>query len=97
MTQWTNFAVGQLRKGKTNMARLSRSDANELRLHLMDIKEIGEALFTAMPNLPNVDIAMSKEDLQKLGQAMDIIEQYQELVEYTRNLERKKRAGGNIE
>lgn len=79
------------------MARLSRSESNEIRIHLMDMKEIGEAMFIAMPNLPNVDIAMSKEDLKTLGKAMDIIEQYQELVEYTRNLERQKRKGGAIE
>lgn len=61
---------------------LIKQDVKEARLHMLDVKEIGEAMFEARPNEPNVGLVFSKEDLEKLELLIHAAEEWDEMREW---------------
>lgn len=56
-----------------------KHDVQEARLHMMDVKEIGDKKFEASPNDVNVDLAFSREDLKQLERLIDVAGEYTEI------------------
>lgn len=75
------------------------SDIREARLHTRDIIDVALAKFQANPKDPNVEVLLSKEDLDKLLTLIEVAEIYAEQKATARINQqiRRKRERGDIQ
>lgn len=74
------------------------SDIREARLHTRDIIDVALAKFQANPKDPNVEVLLSKEDLDKLLTLIEVAEIYAEQKAMARLVRRfNQNKGGQVE